>query len=80
MSGLVWGVAAEVIRSGAAEVILMLNFPAFVVALIANRNAHDPSNVVWVLASAAQWALIASHFVKPSVSGSGSAGPPGDQS
>jgi hypothetical protein len=63
MGGLVWGVAADVITSEVVFLILILNFPAFVVALAANGNVHNPNNVVWVLASAAQWTVIASLLV-----------------
>jgi hypothetical protein len=68
MGALAWAVTADLITSGADFLILILNFPALVVALVANGNVHNPNNVVFVLASAAQWALIAS-LVLPSGGG-----------
>jgi hypothetical protein len=49
--------------------IVILNFPAMYVAMVAVGNAHDPTGqaVVFVLAAALQWVGIASLFVRRKV-------------
>jgi hypothetical protein len=59
---LVWAVAADVIRSAAVFLILIATFPAFLLALLAAQNVHNPNEVVWALASGVQWAWIATLF------------------